>query len=416
MFEYANVPVEIWHQILFAVIDLPYLLDTLVDRTRDYWRTSRKYHAPGVYEASERQRRVLRLVCRSWRAFADENRYRIITYDPRRSADAEEQKAALEAINQVPTSSMEQEGAVDGTSKSRRVAFHVYTDEDMDLFRKMIDHHSGRVTTLFVCTDQRYQNQAFNYLIRQSSRLLNLRCLVISPPNGHPAPFKALSTAFPNLCTFSMWMGQQFEPRDGDILALPHLEILGIDISDIRPSALKTWRLPTLIHLRTAINSRDPETGTQLSLEPIRCLGANLTYLNIYRTSGQFRIPIEFWTMCPRLVELLMFFDWVFINTPVPSGHPLKYVVQWPLYRGSHLPNPTILQSLRCLPPSLELFIVLQDWGDYLEHLAIRSGGSIESERENTLFKMREICEERMIRVEDHRGVALEDFLVGQVS
>jgi hypothetical protein len=80
MFEYSEVAVEIWHLILLAVIDLPYLLDThLPGGDVDLWRSTPRYHDQEVYAESERQRKMLRLVCHSWRGFADRHKYRWIT-------------------------------------------------------------------------------------------------------------------------------------------------------------------------------------------------------------------------------------------------------------------------------------------------------------------------------------------------
>jgi hypothetical protein len=79
IFDYCEVAVEIWHQILLAAIDMPYVLDTLVPR-EDQWRNSARYHDSKTSEGSERQRKLFRLVCRRWRDFANGYKYRWISY------------------------------------------------------------------------------------------------------------------------------------------------------------------------------------------------------------------------------------------------------------------------------------------------------------------------------------------------
>jgi hypothetical protein len=415
MFDYSEVAVEIWHQILLAVIDLPYILDTLVDKSANYWRTSAGYDAPDIYEESEQQRKTLRLVCHSWRAFVDEHRHRYITYDARASANPVKQKEALEAINSATSDSAAQ--GVSVPSKPRRIMFHVTNDDDMAFFRTTITSCSSKVTTLFVLCTSEYQDSAFDYLIIHSSKLLNLRCLAISPPNGHPMPLRAVSTAFPKLYTFTIWAHQVFQPTEGDVLALPNLQVLELDLSVFQAADINKWHLPGVFNSRSSIG-KDPQ-GPQTTLEPLRALGTNLTFIDIYRIYAPIRLPAEFWTWFPRLNEMLASYSWVYLDSPVPAGHPLKYIVHWPYYdlmdnpliaRTSNMMNPVVLQTLQFLPPSLELLILWHHWSDYLNLLSSRNHDG-QNEPEKILIRMNEICVERSIKVEDRGGVALEDFL-----
>jgi hypothetical protein len=412
MFDYSAVAVEIWHQILLAVIDLPYLLDTNLDGEMDLWRNSTRYHDHKVYAESECQRKTLRLVCGSWRSFADEHRYRWITYDSRSEADPEMQREALEAIESASSNS-----TGEGTTtlnKPRRIMFSVVNEEDMNLFRTTVDHCSRLVTTFFTKCDNGYENQVFEYLINQSSNLPFVRCLAIHGPNMHgmPMPLRAVSKAFPQLVTFAIWNDRPFYPRDGDVLVLPGLEELELDLSVFWPSILKEWHLPTMINLTTPIS--------QLGLEHVKTLGANLTYLNIYRVDTPICLPVEFWAGCPRLVELLCFFSWIYLDTPTPVDHPLKYVVHWPHYDNTINPliegtrrmtDPVVLLSLQHLPPGVKIFVVWQSWPGYLDILRSRYN---RLERRNILVRMNELSSERSIRVEDEHRVGLDEFLAGE--
>jgi hypothetical protein len=175
-----------------------------------------------------------------------------------------------------------------------------------------------------------------------------------------------------------------------------------------------------MIHLATPLGRIPQETRAQAALEPVRSFGANLTFLNIYRTHQPVRLPSEFWTWCPCLVEFLAFFSWVYPAAPAPPGHPLRYAVHWPHYDYSDNPlvepssdvaNPVVLHSLRMFPPGLEVFVVWRSWGRYLELLATgdRYGSR---EREDILRRMAGVCKERGVRVEDQDQVPLEEFLV----
>jgi hypothetical protein len=417
MFDYSEVAVEIWHQILLAVIDLPYILDTLVDRDAEYWRNSARYEDPEVYVKSEQQRKTLRLVCHSWRSFVDEYKHRRITYDTGPLSDPAMHREALEAINSATINPAGQGTNV--PSKPRRIMFHVASDNDMAQFRTVVDLCASKVTTLFVQSTPEYQDPPFDYLITHSSKLPNLRCLAISPPNGHPMPLLALSMAFPNLYTFTIWGGQPFHPRGGDILILPDLEVLEIDLSGFQAADIKKWNIPGLINVRTPIG-KDP-IAPEMTLEPIRALGANIIYINIYRMHGPIRLPIEFWTWFPRLVEMLAFFSWAYLDAPAPADHPLKYVVHWPhcdhdfnfnplVPEASDMTESAVLQTIRYLPPGVQQFVVWHSWSAYLDLLSTQDRYS-PFERTNVLTMMAEICAERSINVEDQDGVALDDFL-----
>ena len=70
-----RLPSEIWEEILDCVIDIPFFFDlgcTLDDFY--YWTTKQievSVGAEDLYSRSERQRRTLRQVCHSWKAFAE---------------------------------------------------------------------------------------------------------------------------------------------------------------------------------------------------------------------------------------------------------------------------------------------------------------------------------------------------------
>jgi hypothetical protein len=72
----TRVPVEIWRMILLEVIHIPYLLDT--NCVGSFFVLCNPFDSPPLlWSESERQRKLLRRVCKSWRHFAENqaNRY-----------------------------------------------------------------------------------------------------------------------------------------------------------------------------------------------------------------------------------------------------------------------------------------------------------------------------------------------------
>jgi hypothetical protein len=416
MFDYAGVAVEIWHQILLSVIDLPYLLDTLIDREIEDWRNSARYHDLEAYGLHERQRRMLRLVCHSWRDFVDGYKYRWISYDSTSTENVWRHGEALEAIQSITASLVNPEGPA-VTSRPRRIVFYVETDKDMDLYQNAVDYCSSKATAFFVKCADGYEDRIFEYMINQGSKLPMLRCLELPAPKELSNPLLSISAAFPKLIVFEINSLSPYTLQDGDAIVLQELEILAINVSALSPESLRKFHLPEMIHLSTPIGRISQESA---QMRPIKSLGANLTLLNIYKVHSPICLPLEFWTWCPRLIEFLSFFSWIYLDTPAPATHPLKYIVHWPDYDdinnpladGAHgIETPVILHSLRLLPSRVEVVVFWDTWSAYLDVLRNRYS---RSERESILCRIRDICEQKLIRVEDQERVALDEFLVSQ--
>lgn len=426
MIDYSAVAVEIWVQILDWVCDAPFVLDTMLDTDRDYWKHSHRYHDVKAYNESERHRLALRRVCRSWKEFADGYKYRWITYNTSPLAAPLEQAEALEAMAQCENRSTlvdDQRKGLHTMSRPRRILFHITTQSDMNVFRTAVDSSLlMKVTTLFVECSEEYDEEVFEYMISQCAKLPKVGCLALRAPKLHPAPLRAISTAFPRLITLTINNKSlvAYHPRENDRLILPDLEILELDLSVFKSGTFETWSLPTLIHLSTPASRRgDLTRGPQTVLEPARILGANLLFLNIYRTDAPINIPLEFWSWCPRLVEFLAFLSWVCFDTPIPIDHPLKYIVHWPHYDGVDdlwAPSsvrtgmPLVLRNLMVLPAGLKQFIIWRSWSEYLNSLVARYNTE---ERHEILVRMNEICSDRGIHIEDQEKVTLGDYLAG---
>jgi hypothetical protein len=285
----------------------------------------------------------------------------------------------------------------------------------------MVDHCSSKATIIFTECADNYEDAIFDHLLNQSKRLSSLRCLAISVPRYHLSPLSSLSNAFPKLVTLSITHKSDFSypPNEFDALVLPQLKILGFDLSARHGATLSHWDLQEMLHLHTPI-AEGGFNGAHTTSEPLRVFGANLMVLNIHQLhvgSIPLRLPIDFWTWCPCLMELLIFFSGIYIDTPVPVDHPLKYAVHWPHYdtmdsvwiRETYkLQEPVLLHNLQLLPRNVKVFIVWKSWPNYFDFLDDRYD---HKERNELLVRMKEICAERSIRLEDEDKVALHEYL-----
>ena len=426
MFDYSTVAVEIWHLILLEAIDVPYLLDTMIDPTADYWTRSPLYHDYDRYTKSEQTRRTLGLVCQSWRIFIDGYKYRWITYNTGLDKDPRKQREVLEALNSLTLVSADQPEGSRASSRPRRIMFHINCKEDVDIFRQLVESCSSKVTILFTECAETFEDATFEHLINHSSKIPNLRFLTICGPNYALMPLRAISEAFPRLFTLAISHNRfvTYPLRERDVLILPELEVLGMDLSQTDPETLTSWDLRGLRQLHTRLSS-DYKNGVYISMEPIRLFGANLSVLNIHKLQfGRIPIPIpfEFWTWCPLLRELMIFLSGIYLDTAAPDGHPLKFLVHWPYYdnieldpewavSSSHLETWVILHNLTLLPIGLDMLLIWKSWAGYMSFLSARYN---KSEREAFLARMNEICLQRSIRVEDRLQVSLGDFLAGR--
>jgi len=101
----------------------------------------------------------------------------------------------------------------------------------------------------------------------------------------------------------------------------------------------------------------------------------------------------------------------------VPVDHPLKYTVHWPhhdtmdsIWIGEtyKLQEPVLLHNLQLLPCNVEVFIVWRSWANYFSLLDDRYD---HEERDGLLVRMKDICAEKSIRLEDEDKVALHEYL-----
>jgi hypothetical protein len=414
MCEFRALPVEVWHQILFAVIDVPYVLDTVIDPKGCYWRRQDLYHDDDAYAKSERQRRILRMVCHSWQSFADGHRYRWITYNSRADPKSARQKqavAAMEAIQSIPVQSVTDAESVYHTiGKPRRIRFPVISSMELELLQSLTKHLSQKVTTLCLECPNDYRDEVFDLLISHKDMLPSLRCLMLTQPGDHLTPLQTISSAFPRLTGLTMSRYETVSHSPGDSITLPNLESLYLDVPTLAGLRPEELRMPGL--LRLIIPALDMGDLEDVGLNIVRLHGSSLVFLDLTcKATG--RLPIEFWTWCPALTEFVACFSRVDLGSVVPVGHPLQYIVHFPdpLFTQSEAKDDGMLwHNIRLLPSHLESFILssVGGWSGYLERLEKLY------DRDNVEKYFRRIslvCEEKSIRVEDESKLTLNEFL-----
>ena len=406
MFDCSNVPVEIWHLILLAIIEVPWMLDTLLPTDRSYWDDTDRYHNAQGYTDSERQRRTLRLVCHSWRAFADQHKHRCITYSTDPGAKLADQKKALDAIY-----STTEQGGAPVNSTPRRILFNILRNQDFDTFRHMIENCTSKTSILFIECLPIYEDKVFDYVMSRSTKLPALRNLGIYLPT-QGMPLRAISTAFPKLTTLGISdLSTILVYSSDDRLFLPELQMLRIDLAAFPTSSIKTWEIPSLIHLITQFDSERPER-----FEPFQILGPNLLILYIYRLDIPLLLPRDFWSWCPRLQEFSTLLSHLYFEPPIPPTHPLKYIFHWPQYDGRDVSiadvptsrTPLLLHNLQLLPTGFERLTIWKNWQHYLTILSPRF---MRKQRERILFRMNAIAVEKGICVEDEERVTVGEFI-----
>jgi len=414
MCDWKSLPVEIWYQILNAVIDPPYVLDTVIDPRGCYWRRQDLYHDKEAYAKAERERRALRLVCRSWQAFADGQKYRWIIYNSHAEPKSARQKLAVEALEAIRAmdihSTTDMESYYRTIGKPRRIQFPVASVAELELLQNLITRLAKKVTTLCLECPDNYRDEVFNLLITHQQVLPSLRCLMLTQPTCHATPLRAISAAFPRLTGLTMSRCDLVSQPADDSISLPDLESLYLDIPTLVGLRPEGWHMPGL--LRLIIPAYDMGNIEDVGLNIVRLHGSRLAFLDLTRRATG-RLPIEFWTWCPVLTELAACFSRLDLGSMVPATHPLQYIVHFPdahFLLNEAKEDGILWHNIQHLPPRFENFIVSYTggWSGFLERLNI---GYDRNRVEEYFRRLSFVCAEKFIRVEDENKLTLDEFL-----
>lgn len=397
----STIPVEIWHEILQAVIHVPFVLDTTVPTEGCFWHQQNVYHEKRPYKASEGQRKLLRLVCKSWQLFADSYQFRWITFNSGHTADAQEQKEARMALwlrdPDDPESSF---------SRPRRALLHVTGNEDLAVFRKCINDFSSQLTTLFVDCSDKYGTPIFDHLIAQSSILPCLRCLMLKALDFRSNPLERISSAFPKLTGLTLERGQ-FPHNSNDYISLPQLESLYFDFKILNGMRPEAWYMPDLVRLSVPLSDTNDEMDVVLRF--LRNHGKKLVFLHL-NAYVKASLTNKVWSWCPSLTEIATSFSKVLLQGPIPPNHPITYLVHFVEVtfvlnwsdNGTYMDGtsdqhtPVVLRNIHLLPPNFSTFVVAVTSWSYDPDRRVPTG--LAELLWNTVYLA---CQERGIRLED---------------
>lgn len=242
-----RLPSEMWEEILDWVIDIPFFFDLgcTLDDFYD-WTTKQievSFRAEELYSCSERQRRTLRRVCRSWKAFADSRADRW-AYGSQVSA-----RSLHVSIEDTTEEHYSRETKWEMVALDCRL--HPRTSEYGAPFLRLAENHKkhNKIQRIHLQLYWPYpeRSEYSQPLLKSLAAFSNLRTLrldmdvITAPP--HPIVLPRLT----NL----RWISYSFGRRPHEALNLPSLTWLGVSITGYTddPATLVAPYKTTLKHL-----------------------------------------------------------------------------------------------------------------------------------------------------------------------
>lgn len=369
-----RLPSEIWEEILDRVIDIPFFFDLGCTLDDFYDWTAKQIEisngAIELYACSERQRRVLRLVCHSWKTFADSQADRLV-YG-----------------NQLPARSLQV--YIDHATKEH------YTQETRwEMVGLLCRPHP--ITREYGAPLLRLaENHEKHSKIQRISLVYQFSW--ISPKHSNPL-LNSLA-AFSNLRTLHFNI---------DVLKAPLQPIVLSRLTSLRWSCRSFFRrphecliLPSLISLSVPIMGYTHDSATLVA--PYRRTLKHLILGNV-GDEGPNEAAVDSWTLppwenYPHLVELAI----DTIRTSVPSvpcpplNHPIK------AFRIPKWDSKSVVALLghESHPNHLERIIMTRlQWRDSVVLPANHVGAVGDHHLENDVMSIIHLCSERGVRLED---------------
>jgi hypothetical protein len=354
----TRVPPEIWRRILLEVMHVPYLLDTTCTGSLfELWNAIKSPRAH--WRRSEWQRKLLRLVCKSWKHFAETKAYRSIDpqdwlQEPHIRAHA--RKAQLSQywcqshMFTVPT--------------LWEVA-EIYSDDLVDDFLDSIV-------------------RGCHPRLRRLSMQTRLSSFYVAYKSG---AFSQLTFLHLN---FDWHFGAESRPNTTTVIQtiLPRLEVL-IWEGIVAPTQI--FQLPSLQHFGWRARNGHSPLSTLVSFAP------TLRSLSIQNKYPRITLVLPDLNEFPLLEELSVSVDFTFeiqdLN-PFPPTYPLHTIyLEW-LYSSTIY---SVMQILDCNPAKLRRIRSRRlKWGNGGEPDYVDSGEMV--------VRLADICQERRIRFEDSKG------------
>ena len=293
-----RLPAEIWEDILDWVIDIPFFFDLECTLDDFYDWTAKQIEislgAVELYAYSEKQRRALRPVCHSWKAFAESraDRWAYRKHVPARSLHVSVDDATEEHYTQETRWEM----------VGLRCSLHPTTGEYGAPILRLAENHERHTKIQRISLQSHsswVSSELSNPLLSSLAAFSNLRTLRLDITILQVPPRPITLSRLTNL----RWVCGSLGRRPHECLILPSVIFLGVSITGYThdPAALVAPYQCTLKHLILGYEQLIQAGGKHWTLPP--------------------------WESYPHLVELAI----DTIRTPVPSvpspptlGHPLS--------------------------------------------------------------------------------------------
>jgi hypothetical protein len=371
----ARTPVEIWEVILDEAIRPGVSLDTTC--TLKSFREFRRRGGEG-YTASEKQRLVLRRVCKQWKQFAESRAHRRLD--------------ARSPLGLLPPSTALRATRVHYTTKpfAKYLAQHTtwqivrldLTDAEPDLLRRLTDHaafhpHLRRLV-LNLNFNSAKKRKKTEEIVVDLAGLACFRRLTYLVIRRHDDPVPVL-----------WWYGD--EPASP--ITLAHLEVLDVQCSGPTTFPSGMVHLPTLQHLSLWVRS------SASLLTAVAPYGPTLRSLMVrFRTSGDSVLPPLF-GLLPKLEELAVAGLVNHTDYP-PTGHPIRRLI----LLGKFIELVPLRLLIERLPTTGRLIISKLKWTDPKPRIWVIPSkmARVTGEPAMPLLKgLAALCELRGIRLED---------------
>lgn len=401
---HESIPTEIWYQILEAVIDTPWVFDTTIGIDDCYWFKKDRFHERKTYLDSEVQRKNLRFVCKAWRSFADEHRWRWLRFGQRSSSNHDDVHDLEAALNHASTGQERTKRPV----LPRRLSFGVDSDDAKDLFYKTIVHLSSRLTILFVDCAKRHGSFILEHILANSTAMPYVRCLMVAWADFRETPLQSLSRAFP-LLTGLTFLNGVIPHNNDDFLHLSQLESLYIGKVELNGMRPENWRVPNLLRLILPINDGE---GSEVTFNLAKAVGANLVFLRPDTYLSHFQVPNDLWRYCPRLTELVLPLSVAELLAPVPVGHPLRYLISKVTIEMLNVDplRQRFQNNVIALGDGIKAIIMVDlNWEEFIAN-------EERSDAADFVKRLSNLLEAKGVRLEDTNGRALGSYTSGELA
>jgi len=376
----ARTPIEVWEVILKEVIRPGVALDTSC--TLESFREFRRRGGGDCYTASEKQRLVLRRVCRRWKKFAEDHAHRRVD--------------SRSPLGLLPPSTVPRATRVHYTTEpfskylTQNTRWKIVrvdvTDEEPDLLHQLAENAGFHPHIRRLVLDLKLIKRN-TVDITDLACFHQLTCLVIRRDDDP--------------CQVS-WGGP------ASPITLPRLEVLDIQFSGTRthfPS--ESVHLPSLQHLSLWAGGIVPLEDT------ITPYASTLRSLMVRYGSGTGFLPPQLFSLLPN-VEELAFKGMVYADDYPPATHPLKRFII--LSRAIEFSE--ICKLIERFPPIRLIFSRLIWPTSIQEGQAPRiegTGGAIDEPAMHKMKELAALCEAKNIRLEDDNGRTLTEAQVTDV-